>query len=141
MQSDWRGFMKVVFIYKSGRKRLMARHYADILKTLGHGDYQKPDVVAVSAPVTDVPPPEGKGEAGGQGSPAGTQSGETLGLGFENENQNSADADNPQVIDLNTLNRDQLLELAKDRDVKIHGNASDEKIRDALMASASQSET
>jgi len=134
MQSDWRGFMKVVFIYKSGRKRAMAKHYADILKTLGHGDYQVQQVIDRVSLGASAEKLAVVAEANSE-SETETLSGENLGFGF---GENKTGTDVPRVVDLNTLSREQLIALAKERDVKIHGNASDEKIRDALMESAAQ---
>ena len=126
--------MKVVFIYKSGRKRAMAKHYADILKTLGHGDYRVQQVIEHGG-VGGSPEKGGAVASANSESKTETPPGENLGFGF---GENKPGTDVPQVVDLNTLNREQLIALAKERDVKIHGNASDEKIRDALMESAAQ---
>lgn len=106
--------MKVKFIYKNGRERVMDTRYADILKGLKLGTYRTRDVT--TSRIVAVPP----------------QSEEP-----KSEETEAQVADDASVADgLDDLEVDELRAIAKDRGVRVHHAAGADKIRAALRGAA-----
>jgi hypothetical protein len=101
---------KVDFTFKNGHSRIMGRRQAEILGKLGHGQYMTRDMVADRGAV--LPPPT---------APAQPALGPLV-LAISDE--------------LETLDKEQLHALAKERGVRVHHMAGADKVRAALREAA-----
>lgn len=98
--------MKVLFVYKNGRQRLMSEVHAKVLQKLKHGAYQVEDVRSES--VIDLP---------------------AAPIAQIDDDEVQADVRSDELEDMDL---EQLHALAKERGVKVHHKAGVDKVRAAL---------
>nr|AER23957.1 hypothetical protein var080 [Variovorax sp. HH01] len=101
---------RVDFMFKNGHTRIMAKRQAELLGKAGFGTYQTRDMAA--QPLATRP------------MVARTAAGPAVA-------QSTTDSDG-----LDSLDRDQLHALAKERGVKVHHMAGADKVRAALREAA-----
>lgn len=140
--------MNVLFRYKNGSQRTMKESYAILLQRLGHGSYttessspakSEPAKIVEQIPLTD--------SASTESDPQDSvnESGDQEGVRDSADEAAQHDIASTQAVvdltvpvtDLEQLTRPQLLALADAMQLKVHGNSSDDKIRELIAQAQS----